>query len=116
MILCKHCGLPVLNILCSCFNRDGSDSDVLFPIAEPHGYDGAAAFEIPTSWTGYELSEEEQMESIRCPHCKKFPFSTSAGINVQTFVNVVCFEEEGDTSCLHIGSGSSPSRVAEYES
>ena len=115
MILCKHCGWPVLNVLCNCFNNEGCDSYRLVPIAEPHGHGGVAEFDLPTSWTGYELSEEEQMDTILCPHCKKFPFSTSAGINVQTIVNVVCFEETGDASCPPSGSGSSPSRVAESE-
>lgn len=93
MILCKHCGWPVLNVLCDCFNHEGSDSEILIPIREPKGYDGVAEFDLPTSWCGYELSGEEQMERIRCQHCKKFPFSTSDGINVQTMVNVVCFAE-----------------------
>ena len=115
MILCNHCGWPVPHVLCSCFNHDGSTSDVLFPIAEPHGHDGVAEFDLPTSWTGYELSEEEQMDTILCPHCKKFPFDTSAGINVQTIVNVVCFEKAGDTSCPPNGNGSSPSQAAESE-
>lgn len=93
MILCKHCGWPVFNVLCDCFNHDGSDSEISVPVHETNWHYGVAEFNLPTSWCGYELSGEEQMECIRCQHCKKFPFSTSAGISVQTVVNVVCLEE-----------------------
>ena len=91
MILCKHCDYPVENIKANCFNRDGSDSDYTFPIIDDN--EGGVLFQLPTTWCGYELSEEERMETIMCPHCGKFPFSESAGVNIETVVNVVCFEE-----------------------
>ena len=93
MILCKNCGWPIERITTNLFARDGSDYAWTFEVGEP--VDGVAKMELPTCWTGYELSEEEMMESIRCPHCKAFPFSESAGINVETVVRVVCFEEGG---------------------
>lgn len=91
MILCKHCGRPIESIITNLFDREGADYDYTFPVAEP--VEGAAEMELPTCWCGYGLSESEMMESIHCPHCGKFPFSESAGINVETVVKVVCFEE-----------------------
>lgn len=93
MILCKNCGHPIESILANCFERDGSDTDYMFTVREP--VEGVAEFDLPPTWCGYELSEEEQMDCIICPHCKRFPFSASAGINVETRVFVVCFEERG---------------------
>lgn len=93
MILCKHCGFPVNEVLCSCFTHEGADSEASFPVEEPAQHPGVAEFFVPTSWTGYDLTTEEQAECILCPHCRKFPFDEKAGINVQTLVSVVCFEE-----------------------
>lgn len=91
MIPCKHCGKPIERIITNCFDREGADYDYAFLVIEP--VEGVAEIELPTSWCGYELSENEMMESIRCSHCGKFPFSESAGINIETVVKVVCFEE-----------------------
>ena len=43
-------------------------------------------------WTGYEVSEEEMLDTIVCPHCKQFPFQ-SKEIQVYDVVRVVCFKE-----------------------
>ena len=91
MLLCKHCDRPIEYVETNCFNREGDDSYYKFPVCEPE--EGVAEMDLPMNWCGYELSEDEMMESIRCPHCGKFPFSESAGINTETFVRVVCFDE-----------------------
>lgn len=93
MIRCKHCGYPIEYIKAPVFNRDGSDSDFSFDVNAPEEAGGIACIELPTSWCGYELSEGEMMDSIRCPNCNRFPFSESAGINIEVVVNVVCFAE-----------------------
>ena len=94
MIRCKHCGFEIEYIHAPVFNRDGSDSDMSFDVIEPEEAEGeVACIELPKSWCGYELSEEEMMDSIRCPNCGRFPFSESAGINVDVVVRVVCFAE-----------------------
>lgn len=91
MILCKHCDKPIEHIITNLFDREGADYDYNFQMAEPQ--EGVAELMLPTCWCGYGLSEAEMMESIRCPHCGKFPFSESVGINIETVVHVVCFEE-----------------------
>lgn len=71
------------------FNYDGSDSDYKYPITE---YDeNAVTVDVDNNWTGYELTEEEQKDSICCPHCKQFPF-TSEEIQVQKIVRIICFK------------------------
>lgn len=94
MILCKFCNKPIDRIITNCFDREGADYDYFFSVIEP--VDGVAEIELPTSWCGYELSENEMMEGIHCPHCGKFPFSDSAGINVETVVKIICFKEASD--------------------
>lgn len=49
--------------------------------------------ETTQNWTGYDLSEEEMLETITCPHCKQFPFK-SKEIQVYDVVRVVCFKAE----------------------
>lgn len=99
MILCKHCDRPIERIITNLFDCEGADYDCSFLFAEPE--EGVAEMELPACWCGYGLSESEMMESIRCPHCDKFPFSESAGINIATVVKVACFEE-GDNRCTEI--------------
>jgi hypothetical protein len=91
MILCKHCGYQVFSIATNCFLPDGSDAEFHYTGTENAG---AMCFELPESWCAYGLSDEERIESIKCPRCRKFPFSESAGVGVHTVVHVVCWEEE----------------------
>ena len=39
------------------------------------------------------LTEEEQIEDIRCPYCKKFPFKDKE-IQVHELIHIVCFDDE----------------------
>ncbi len=91
-VLCKNCGYPVRTIYTNCFNHDGSDSEFHFDVTEP--VEGVAEIQLPENWCGNGLSDEEMMEMIQCHHCGEFPFSESAGINIQHVINVVCFGEE----------------------
>lgn len=90
---CEKCGKEISTVLVDMFNHDGSDSFVEHFVEECE--EDAAVIETHTSWTGYELSEEEQTETIECPHCRKFPFK-SEEIQFYTFVRVVCFREGGE--------------------
>ena len=92
MILCKHCGKQLDQIGARCFNCDSSDSLYMFDVGRV--INDAVVFELPASWCGYELSEDEAMETIICPHCGEFPFSDSAGLNQDRIVRIVCFSEE----------------------
>ena len=47
-------------------------------------------------WTGNELSEEEQVDTIRCPYCDKFPFN-ERDIQVEDIVRVVMFKDDEET-------------------
>lgn len=90
MVKCEKCGKEIDHIVTNCFNYDGSDSDGKFMIEEHD--DNAVVFNIGTNWTGYELTEEEQMESIRCPFCGAFPFKHKE-VQTYSFVEVVMFKE-----------------------
>lgn len=90
---CEKCGKEIGCLLVDTFLRDGSDTDIEQPIVECEH--NAACIETTQNWTGYDLSEEEMLETITCPHCKQFPFK-STEIQVYDVVRVVCFKTEED--------------------
>lgn len=65
---CEKCGKEIKSLLVDTFLRDGSDVDIEQPITECE--EDAAYIETTQNWTGYELSEEEMLDTITCPHCK----------------------------------------------
>ena len=73
------------------FNREGSDSYYTHGIEECE--EDAIVIDTHKSWTGYELSEEEQVETIACPYCREFPFK-SKEIQIYEIVRLVCFKSE----------------------
>ena len=87
---CENCGREITEVLIGVFNYDGSDGEYKHPITE-HEED-AAVIDTTQNWTGYDLSEEEQRETILCPHCNKFPFK-STEIQVENIVRIICFRE-----------------------
>ena len=92
---CEKCGKTIDHVMVGLFNYDGSDSDVEHYIEEAE--EDAVVFETDKDWTGYELSEEEMLETIKCPHCGKFPFE-STELQVYDVVRVVMFKKP-ETDC-----------------
>ena len=86
---CEKCGKEIGCLLVDTFLRDGSDTDIEQPIDEC--VNDASYIETTQNWTGYDLSEEQMLETITCPHCKQFPFK-STEIQVYDVVQVVCFK------------------------
>ena len=91
-IKCEKCGheLEKLNVLT--FARDGSDYEDKCE-AGVCG-DEAVVVETSRNWCGYELTEEEMLDTITCPHCGKFPFE-STELHVYDIVQVVMFRKDG---------------------
>ena len=93
---CKNCGKPIDHIVMSVFNYDGTDCNQKFPLIDLkeiplHSCPVDAVYmEATANWTDYELTEEEQIEGIRCPYCGKFPFARKE-VQVYDIVRVVCF-------------------------
>lgn len=89
---CEKCGKRMDEILVRHFDRDGSDflREELFTERE-----NCIEIEVPHSWTGYDLTEEEQSETIECPFCGKFPFKSK---EVQSYevIKVICLKEDKD--------------------
>ena len=101
-MICEKCGHETDRLRIGVFNRDGSDSDI-FPLIEEvdaltdeesneAGGCDVVIIETTQNWTGYEMSEEEMMEDIRCPHCGQFPFKHKE-VQVYDVVRIVCFKE-----------------------
>ena len=88
---CENCGNTISQVKINEFIHDGSDVERLVNVEED-GF-GAVIFETNPNWTGYELSEEEMMERVRCPICKQFPFKHKE-VQVYDVVRVVCFKDE----------------------
>lgn len=88
---CEKCGKETDSVLVGMFNHDGSDSDIKVPALNAD--ENAAIMDVTQNWTGYELSEDEQRDTIKCPHCNQFPFKNGE-IQVYDIVRIVCFKEE----------------------
>jgi hypothetical protein len=90
MVKCEKCGKEIKTLLVDIFNRDGSDSFYTHEIVEYA--ENAACVDVDPNWTGNELSEEEALDTIKCPCCGKFPFD-SEEIQAVEFVRVVMFKD-----------------------
>ena len=88
---CEKCGNRITNVLVDMFDHEGADDFHEMPITAC----GKSAAYIDTSanWTGYELSEEEMPDTIRCPYCKQYPF-VDTEIHVEEVVRVVMFRKQ----------------------
>lgn len=91
MIKCEKCGKEIDHVVVDFFDRYGSDDYEMIPIFECDT--NAAYIDLDSSWTGYDLTEEEQRETIQCPHCKQFPFKYEE-VQVHEIVRAVMFRQE----------------------
>ena len=94
MIKCKCCGRELNYVNVDLFDIQGLDSFERLPLYECD--DNAVYIEPGQIWTGYELSEEEQIDTIKCPYCNKFPFNEK-DIQVEDVVRVVMFKDDEET-------------------
>lgn len=94
MVKCKCCGREINYVNVDLFDIQGSDSFERLPLYECD--DNAVYIEPGQIWTGYELSEEEQIDTIECPYCNKFPFNEK-DIQVEDVVRVVMFKDDEET-------------------
>ena len=94
MIKCECCGRELNYVNVDLFDIQGSDSFERLPLYECD--DNAVYIEPGQIWTGYELSEEEQINTIECPYCNKFPFNEK-DIQVEDVVRVVMFKDDEET-------------------
>lgn len=88
---CEKCGKEINNILINTFNYDGSDNYYEYPITEYE--ENAVTVDVHHDWTGDELTEEEQKDTICCPYCKQFPF-ISEEIQTEQIVRIICFRKQ----------------------
>lgn len=95
-MICEKCGKEIHEVVINVFTREGSDVDVKIPIYFEDKETNAVCFETNANWCGYELTEDEQMEDISCPHCKQFPFNHKE-VQVHDVVRVVCFADQPES-------------------
>ena len=88
---CEKCGADIDKLGISMFDYDGSDYRCNMDIAGEDNDTGAVWFDTHSNWTGYELSEEEMIDDIKCPNCGYFPFNHKE-VQVYDIVRVVCFK------------------------
>lgn len=87
-VKCEKCGADIDHLLVNMFNHEGCDSFRSKPfVVHP---EGAVSITTSPNWTGYELSDEERLETIVCPHCRQYPF-VSCEIDVHEPVELVMF-------------------------
>lgn len=87
---CEKCGKEISSVLVNTFNYDGTDSFYPYIISECE--ENAAYVDTTNSWTGYEISEEEMIDTVRCPYCNEFPFKDKE-IQVYEIVRLVFFKD-----------------------
>lgn len=87
---CKNCNKEIESVIISMFSHNGDDYDMRVNLEEFE--DNAKVITSDKNWTGYELTEEEQIEDIRCPYCKKFPFKHKE-VQVHEYIHIVCFDD-----------------------
>lgn len=94
LVKCEKCGKEMPYLLVEMFNRDGSDFFLRYSY---NRIGGCVSIVADSNWTGYELSEEEMLETIVCPHCGKHPFQ-SKEIHVYDEVEIVMFPKESENA------------------
>ena len=90
LVKCEKCGKEMSYVLVNKFNYSGSDSFLKYSY---NRIGDCVSIVADRNWTGYELSEEEMLETIVCPHCGKYPFQ-SKEIHVYDEVEIVMFPKE----------------------
>lgn len=90
LVKCEKCGKEMSYVLVNKFNYSGSDSFLKYSY---NRIGDCISIVTDRNWTGYELSEEEILETIVCPHCGKYPFQ-SKEIHVYDEVEIVMFPKE----------------------
>lgn len=90
MVTCNKCGKPIPEIEVDIFQYDNSDAWGLFQLHACSNY--AVYVDLPPAWVGDDMSEEEQRDSIRCPHCHAYPFEDKE-IQVYTQLRTVMFDK-----------------------
>lgn len=86
--ICERCGKQIDHINTSVFQYDGTDSEYQMPLTFDERT-GCVVFETTQNWTGYELTDEERKDIIRCPHCGEYPFDSSVEIEFHEPVEVL---------------------------
>ena len=97
--ICTKCGKKLSKVNTSFFDRNGDDYErsVEFSCCKNESGEYAIGLNIDTSWCGYELSDEEKMEGIRCPHCGKYPFDFKLGVSeLENFLVVTCWTKNAE--------------------
>lgn len=92
---CEKCGKQISSVEVNVFQVDGSDV-----FQQEYFHETPIAIKITTEpdWTGYELTAEERLDTIRCPHCKQFPFKNSDIVSISDDVNVILFKDKSNTT------------------
>ena len=101
-VRCHHCHKKLENVNLNCFRWDGSDGEYQHGISWCGLNDEGQPFvEVRTSmpWTGDDLTDEERLETVTCPHCGKYPFGAET-MNTFVATSLVMFPHKEDVEMV----------------
>lgn len=92
---CSKCGKEIKTVHMNMFDSYGGGDSFVEHDFEEHEKD-AIVIDTTKNFVGYELDEEEMVNCIECPHCKKYPFDEKSGVQMYEFIRVVLFKKDGE--------------------
>lgn len=92
-MICEKCGKELEYIEVDRFEMNVIDFSAKYSYKEVP--QDAVIIDTDSTWTGYKLSEEERLETIRCPYCREYPFQETE-IQVREIVRIVMFKKESE--------------------
>lgn len=99
MTKCEYCGNKLEYLKVNSFLYDGTDIDTIANLMETNvdSDDTVTAVYLDTTqnWTGYDLPNEERINTICCPYCMKYPFKDK-DLYVLDVVRVIMFKSNGE--------------------
>lgn len=92
---CMSCGRKINYVEVLVLDHEGADHWCKSPISYEK-LNGGVLINTNRNWTAYDDYENSYSETIRCPWCKKHPFDTEAGCDINEPVEIIMWAKRKD--------------------